>query len=158
MGSSISMYRHPICPFSPAAFTKANQVAEYGDYIIHHVLVVPQVPQAGSSVTCRFLYLSVQPEDRIAESPLNGWAFAILVNRRWITKVCRCEQARGLQIVNEMVLREIFSPKRDSLDDFEDPKALEKEDCLSCRVLGKPPSAFSLLLSLSIMRPPDFGT
>lgn len=35
-----------------------------------------------------------------------------------------------------MVLRELFSPKKDAFDEFEDPKAFEKEDCLACRVLG----------------------
>jgi len=35
-----------------------------------------------------------------------------------------------------MVLRELFSPKGDKFDDFDNPKAFEKEDCLSCRVLG----------------------
>ncbi|EHY58797.1 hypothetical protein HRR83_007525 [Exophiala dermatitidis] len=35
-----------------------------------------------------------------------------------------------------MVLKELFSPRRDKFDDFEDPKAFDKDDCLSCRVLG----------------------
>jgi len=35
-----------------------------------------------------------------------------------------------------MVLRELFSPKGDKFDDFDNPKAFDKEDCLSCRVLG----------------------
>jgi len=35
-----------------------------------------------------------------------------------------------------MVLRELFAPKGDKFDDFDNPKAFEKEDCLSCRVLG----------------------
>ncbi|EXJ88786.1 hypothetical protein A1O3_01850 [Capronia epimyces CBS 606.96] len=35
-----------------------------------------------------------------------------------------------------MVLTELFSPKKSTFDEFEDPKAFEKEDCLSCRVLG----------------------
>lgn len=37
---------------------------------------------------------------------------------------------------NTMVLREFFDAKKEKLDDFESPDAFEKEDCLSCRVLG----------------------
>jgi hypothetical protein len=35
-----------------------------------------------------------------------------------------------------MVLKEFFNAKKEKLDDFESPDAFEKEDCLSCRVLG----------------------
>ena len=36
----------------------------------------------------------------------------------------------------DMVLKELFSPRRDKFDDFEDPKAFDKDVCLSCRVIG----------------------
>ncbi|KEF62916.1 uncharacterized protein A1O9_00890 [Exophiala aquamarina CBS 119918] len=35
-----------------------------------------------------------------------------------------------------MALMEFFNAKKDKIDDFESPDAFEKEDCLSCRVLG----------------------
>ncbi len=35
-----------------------------------------------------------------------------------------------------MALKEFFSPKRDKIDDFDDPNTFEKEDCVACRVLG----------------------
>ncbi|KAK4946563.1 hypothetical protein LTR10_014415 [Elasticomyces elasticus] len=35
-----------------------------------------------------------------------------------------------------MVLKEMLSAKTQKFDDFEDPKAFEKDDCLSCRIVG----------------------
>lgn len=37
---------------------------------------------------------------------------------------------------NTMVLKEFFDAKKEKFDDFENPDAFEKKDCLSCRVLG----------------------
>jgi hypothetical protein len=44
-----------------------------------------------------------------------------------------------------MVLKEFFNAKKEKLDDFESPDAFEKEDCLSCRVLGPCSQAYSIL-------------
>ena len=35
-----------------------------------------------------------------------------------------------------MALKEFLNSKKEKIDDFESPDAFEKEDCLSCRVLG----------------------
>ena len=35
-----------------------------------------------------------------------------------------------------MALGELFARKGEKFDEFENPNALEREDCLSCRVLG----------------------
>ncbi len=55
------------------------------------------------------------------------------------------EQARQASILlsHGMVFKDSLPlPKGDTnkIDDFENPKAFEKEDCVSCRVLGTDPS------------------
>ena len=36
-----------------------------------------------------------------------------------------------------MALKELFARKGEKYDEFDNPNALEREDCLSCRVVGK---------------------
>lgn len=42
-----------------------------------------------------------------------------------------------------MVLKELLNAKNDKYDEFENPTAFEKEDCLSCRILGMLPDRIS---------------